>query len=119
MHVSDVCSRLDLVFVVDSSGSINKKDDQNWGHILSFMNTIVDNLVIGTNDVHVGLIKYGNNAEVMFKLDRYTDAGNLKVCPVPTCPLPCSPSSVYVIKEKPKTLTGMDSILPPSDRHAA
>ena len=26
---------------------------------------------------------------------------------------------IYVTKGKPKTLTGMDSILPPSDRHAA
>ena len=92
-HVSDVCQQLDLVFVVDSSGSINKFDDQNWGRVLSFMNTVVDNLVIGTNDVHVGLIKYSNNAEVRFKLDVYTDAGTLKVSRVSNM----SPSTRFVI----------------------
>ena len=65
--------------MVDSSGSINENDGQNWGRVLTFMNSVVDELTVGTNDVHVGLIKYSNNAEVMFKLDKYTDATSVKV----------------------------------------
>ena len=78
-YLSDNCNTLDVVFVVDSSGSINKNDDQNWGRVLAFINRVIDGFKIGVNDVHVGLIKYSNTAEVMFRLDSYTEAVPLKV----------------------------------------
>ncbi|KAI0220318.1 hypothetical protein LSAT2_028164 [Lamellibrachia satsuma] len=77
-YLSDNCNTLDVVFVVDSSGSINKNDDQNWGRVLAFINRVIDGFKIGVNDVHVGLIKYSNTAEVMFGLDKYIEAVPLK-----------------------------------------
>ena len=39
-------SPLDLVFVVDSSGSINFHDKHNWVRVLSFMKEVVDRVYI-------------------------------------------------------------------------
>ena len=59
-----VCTegRADLVFVVDSSGSIrdtNPDDNSydNWNLVLRFMADFVENLPIGPDKFRIGLIK--------------------------------------------------------------
>ena len=46
----------DLVFVIDSSGSINDKGKGNWNLILKFMTDLIDNLDIS----HDKLVNYIN-----------------------------------------------------------
>lgn len=55
-------ARGDLVFVIDSSGSIrdsNPSDGSydNWNLILGFLNDFVDRLPISTDDYRVGIVK--------------------------------------------------------------
>ena len=62
------CDVADLVFVLDSSGSIGI---QNWYKITNFTANVINAFNIGRNNVRVGLIWYGNKADVAFYLDTY------------------------------------------------
>ena len=68
---------IDLVFVVDSSGSICKGDGQtpqncrNWEFILAFMNSIVDELTIGEYNTRVGVVQFGNQGFSKFYLNSH------------------------------------------------
>ena len=73
----------DIVFVIDSSGSIrdqNPKDKSydNWVLLLEFMVKIVDMLNIGTNQVRIGAVKFSTTAESVFHLNQYSDKDSLK-----------------------------------------
>merc|ERR1712002_227986 len=71
-------SNLDIVFIVDSSGSIKDADPGNWDVVLNFINAIVETQSISENEVRVGLIIYSLRAEVQFDLNTYTDKESLK-----------------------------------------
>lgn len=60
----------DLVFVLDSSGSLGK---DNWEKVLKFVKGIVNHLDIGRLGTHVGVVSYGSSATLGFHLDKYTD----------------------------------------------
>ena len=68
---------IDLVFVVDSSGSICKGDGQtpqncpNWDFILAFMNSVVEELTIGENNTRVGVVQFGNGGVSKFYLNSH------------------------------------------------
>lgn len=80
-----VCQRtvVDLVFVVDSSGSICDNDPSavppppstttcnNWNFIRQFMVQIVDELAIGPDDAHIAVVRFSSSATVIFNLARY------------------------------------------------
>ena len=55
---------LDVVFVIDSSGSIRDNNiagqDDNWGLLLDFVCDMVDNLNIGPKLSHVAAVAFGN-----------------------------------------------------------
>ena len=75
------CDVLDLAFVVDSSGSINKADPGNYNRLKQFIiNVLESNRFgrIGRNGVRVALVKYSNKAEIMFTLDRYDNLDDIK-----------------------------------------
>jgi len=59
----------DIVFVLDSSGSIGIA---NWQLVLTFVNAIIDRLNVGPLDTHVALITYGNRAHLEFGLTNFT-----------------------------------------------
>ena len=63
------CDLEDIVFVVDSSGSILQ---QNWPLILSFMKNIVRDLNIGPNNVQIGVTIFGDNNYPQFQLNTYS-----------------------------------------------
>jgi len=63
--------QLDLVFVVDSSGSINWADPDNWSTMLSFMADIVGRLNIGPSGAQVGVVLFSDNAQNSFYLNTY------------------------------------------------
>ena len=80
--ISD-CAVLDIVFVVDESGSICDEDPSfdrntqicnNWRAVRAFLREFVLNLRIGDDDIHVGLLTFRDNVEVDWLLDRYACA---------------------------------------------
>uniref|UniRef100_A0A8C5KDP2 Collagen, type VI, alpha 6 n=1 Tax=Jaculus jaculus TaxID=51337 RepID=A0A8C5KDP2_JACJA len=57
---------LDVVFVIDSSGSI---DDQEYSIMKEFMIGLVKKADVGRNRVRFGALKYADDPEVLFYLD--------------------------------------------------
>ena len=83
--IAELCKsyKADIVFVIDSSGSIRDqnpgdKSYDNWDLLLKFMNQMVDVLNIGANQVRVGAVKFSTNAESVFHLNQYSDKNSLK-----------------------------------------
>jgi len=69
-----VCSSaVDLVFVLDASGSIEDIGTDTWRLMLDFTASVVRQFNVGRNTAHFGLIRYSNNADVAFRLqfDRF------------------------------------------------
>ena len=67
-----VCNTLgDIVFVIDSSGSINDRDPGNWDRMKSFTKNIVNRLQVGPFDAQIGIVKYSTKAYIEFPLDSY------------------------------------------------
>ena len=62
---------LDLVFVVDSSGSIEEAEGglNNWELVKSFISNVVDFLDVGENNVRIGLVNFSNLVLSVFKLN--------------------------------------------------
>lgn len=76
-----IASALDLVFVVDGSGSICDNDPDfvygkdvtcnNWKFILQFMVDFVRDMEIGFSATRVGLVTFATQAELEWNLTRY------------------------------------------------
>jgi len=62
---------LDLTFVVDSSGSINKDDPTNWDKSLEFVVDVVREFTIGPNDVQVAFVLFSTEATVEWGFGQY------------------------------------------------
>ena len=74
-----VCQTVaDITFVIDSSGSINYNNPNNWDTLLNFIVLITAELKIGPNDVHVAVVRFSDTVDVQWKLDRYTDVASLR-----------------------------------------
>lgn len=69
------CSQADIVFVMDSSGSVG---NDNWQLVLQFVKNVVDNLDIGSYATRVAAITYGNRATPNFYLDTYDNKADIK-----------------------------------------
>lgn len=72
---------IDLVFIIDSSGSI--RDNQppgvdNWALIKAFVKDIIQTyLSIGPQTDHVSIITFSDNAVLNFDLNRYMDLNSI------------------------------------------
>ena len=75
--ISDVCETalLDLVFIVDGSGSICENDPSfrsgscdNWRFVITFMVNIVETLGIDQGRTRVGLVLFSTDAVVRWTL---------------------------------------------------
>lgn len=81
---NNVCGtlRADVVFVVDSSGSIRDNqiegEPDNYQTMIDFMDSIVDDFTIGPDDVQVGLVLFSNNAENTFFLNSFTTKAEVR-----------------------------------------
>lgn len=75
LHLSEQCDLSDIVFVVDSSGSIKLP---NWLKILNFVRTMVAGLNIGPFDTHVGMITYGTRAHDKFFLNTFNSSQKMQ-----------------------------------------
>ena len=72
----------DLVFVVDSSGSINQSPSTsgqytNWELSLRFLTDIIDRVDAG-GDWRIGMVVYSHSAENRFFLNTYTNKNSIK-----------------------------------------
>ena len=61
---------MDLVMMVDTSGSINSSGHNNWGKVLNFLVKVAE--TIEPKETHVAVVTFSNFAEVEFYLNRYT-----------------------------------------------
>ena len=67
--------RADVVFVVDSSGSIKIS---NFKKVRSFVAKVVDAFDISSDKVRVGLIEFSDDAYVEFDLEEYSNTVDIK-----------------------------------------
>ena len=74
----ELCSQVDLLFILDTSGSILRIDNDNWKHMLTFTKVFVDDLTISPNAARVGVVLLGNNGVLKIKLNGHSDADSLK-----------------------------------------
>lgn len=71
---SSACDVADMVFVLDSSGSIGSN---NWVKVLEFVKSFITDVNIGPQNVQVGIVTYGNRASLQFNLNTYTNASQM------------------------------------------
>lgn len=71
----DNCIQGDVIFVVDSSGSIGV---ENWKLVLTFVNEAVKRMDVGPQATRIGLVTYGNRAHVIFNLNNFTSAAAME-----------------------------------------
>ena len=69
---------LDLVFVLDSSGSIRDSNPtdgsfDNWALLLQFVINIIQQLPIGEDFFRVGVVRFSNSGDSIFYLSSYLD----------------------------------------------
>ncbi len=68
---------MDLVFVVDGSGSICTNSNRtrntcvNWELIRTFLRDLVFQLVIGPDDVRVALVLFADQGVIVWNLNEY------------------------------------------------
>ena len=62
---------VDLVFVIDSSGSINFAGAGNWDRLLKFVNDIVAKRTIGADATRVGVVRYSDDVVNSVYLNQY------------------------------------------------
>ncbi len=67
----------DLIFVLDSSGSINDDHPDNYNQVLGFVHNFVSQLAIGPDANQVGVIIFGNQEEIVFNLSTHSNKSNL------------------------------------------
>jgi hypothetical protein len=56
----------DVAFLLDSSGSIN---DVDWQDLLNFVSSVVGQLQISQQEIHVAATRYATDATIQFRLD--------------------------------------------------
>ena len=60
---------MDLAFLLDSSGSVDDENPDAWTQMLSFVSSVVRRFQVAESRARVGLIRYSDNAEVIFYLN--------------------------------------------------
>ena len=65
---------IDLIFVLDSSGSVGSSNFQN---VRNFVSNLVSQLEIGSDNTQVGLINYGSSYRIEFHLNTHQDSSSL------------------------------------------
>ena len=68
---------MDIGFIIDSSGSIRKR---NWERMKRFLKALVSKLDVSDSATHVASITYSNNSKVEMRFDDFqgTDEVNRK-----------------------------------------
>lgn len=67
------CDELDIVFIVDSSGSIKEMDESNWDKMLSFIKNVITAFGDTGKDIRYAMVVYSDSAIVEFTLNRFNN----------------------------------------------
>ncbi len=71
------CDNADIIFILDSSGSINDADPGNWVRVLTFVKDVVAKFGAGGGNIRFALVRFSDVANVEFVLDAYSDPNEL------------------------------------------
>ena len=71
--ISDGCDLADIIFIVDSSGSIKDLNPTNWDQMLRFLKDVVTTFGITRGDNRFALVVFSDDAVVEFYLDSFTN----------------------------------------------
>lgn len=74
-QAGDNCIQGDVIFIVDSSGSIGI---DKWKLVLEFVAEAVNRMDVGPQATRVGFLTYGNRAHIIFHLNNFTSAAAMK-----------------------------------------
>ena len=66
------CEDINLVFVIDASGSITEANADTWLTMKTFLERVVGRLDVGVGLTRVGTVKFSSTAMLEFNLDQYT-----------------------------------------------
>lgn len=69
---------VDLVFVMDGSGSIEHFGSGNFNRCKKFAKDMVNNFEVSNSGTHVGLLLFSSSASVIFALDKYYDIASIE-----------------------------------------
>ena len=76
-------SDLDVVFIIDGSGSIrdaNPRDGSfdNWNLLLTFLGNVADQLPVSVTGTHVAAVLFSDEGQLLFPLSKFTDNNALR-----------------------------------------
>ena len=57
--------QVDLIFVLDSSGSVSSNE---WENLQQFTSNVIGQFKLGPHDTQVGVVNYGSRAEILVEL---------------------------------------------------
>ena len=70
--------KMDLVVVIDGSGSIEDDKVDNWDYIKKFLKHILESIIISPQFTKMAVITYGNVAKLDFSLDKFTNSDDIR-----------------------------------------
>jgi len=73
---AECVNRADVVFVLDSSGSIDKSD---FGRMLNFVSQLVDIFDIDGGNIRVGVVTFADDVQPAFNLSQYSSRQAVQV----------------------------------------
>ncbi len=68
------CNYMDMVFIMDSSGSIGA---HNWPKMLHFAKALIQRFPIGPDETCIGAVSFGSSASKEFDLDDYVNINDI------------------------------------------
>ena len=69
--------RVDLAFLVDGSGSVEKQRKGNFMRVLDFVKTLISFFPISARQTRVGLVVFSNRPYLIFRFNRYNSKTSL------------------------------------------
>ena len=69
LYFTDNDNAVDVVFIVDSSGTIGRI---NFDKVKEWLAAIISTLDVGSDSVCIGLVIFSTDAYIKFQLDSYT-----------------------------------------------
>ena len=76
--IPDCEIKMDLVFVIDNSGSINQEIVTNYDLLKTFITLLIDRLDVGADKIRIGAVKFSYHVDIVFHMDRYTSGADMQ-----------------------------------------
>ena len=76
-NFAEDCGIADIIFLVDSSGSIKQTNPTDWDLALGFVRDTIRGLAQISTDVRFGIITFSYEARLVFDLNEYTNVNDV------------------------------------------